>query len=110
MKVAVVQFPGSNADWDALHVARDVMGWDARFVFHKETSLGDADLVIVPGGFAHGDYLRCGAIARFSPIADAIRAFAKRGGPVLGICNGFQVLTEMGLLTGALVRNAQLRF
>ena len=110
MKVAVVQFPGSNADWDALHVARDVMGWDARFVFHKETSLGDADFVIVPGGFAHGDYLRCGAIARFSPIADAIATFAKRGGPLLGICNGFQVLTEMGLLPGALVRNASQRF
>lgn len=110
MKVAVVQFPGSNADWDALHVARDVMGWDARFVFHKETSLGDAEFVIVPGGFAHGDYLRCGAIARFSPIADAIHAFAKRGGPILGICNGFQVLTEMGLLPGALVRNASMRF
>lgn len=110
MKVAVVQFPGSNADWDALHVARDVMGWDARFVFHKETSLGDADFVIVPGGFAHGDYLRCGAIARFSPIADAINAFAARGGPVLGICNGFQVLTEMGLLPGALVRNASMKF
>lgn len=110
MKVAVIQFPGGNADWDALHVARDVMGWDARFVFHKETSLGDADFVIVPGGFAHGDYLRCGAIARFSPIADAITRFAKRGGPLLGICNGFQVLTEMGLLPGALTRNASLRF
>jgi len=110
MRVAVIQFPGSNADWDALHVARDVMGWDARFVFHKETSLGAADFVIVPGGFAHGDYLRCGAIARFSPIAEAIVAFARRGGPVLGICNGFQVLTEMGLLPGALVRNASQRF
>ncbi len=110
MKVAVVQFPGSNADWDALHVARDVMGWDARFVFHKETSLGGAEFVIVPGGFAHGDYLRCGAIARFSPIADAITAFARGGGPVLGICNGFQVLTEMGLLPGALVRNASQKF
>jgi phosphoribosylformylglycinamidine synthase I len=110
MKVAVIQFPGSNADWDALHTARDVMGWDTRFVFHKETSLGDAELVIVPGGFAHGDYLRCGAIARFSPIADAITRFARRGGPVLGICNGFQVLTEMGLLPGALTRNASLRF
>ncbi len=110
MKVAVVQFPGSNADWDALHVARDVMGWDARFVFHKETSLGATDFVIVPGGFAHGDYLRSGAIARFSPIADAIAKFARDGGPVLGICNGFQVLTEMGLLPGALVRNASRRF
>lgn len=110
MKVAVVVFPGSNADWDALHVARDVMGWEARWVFHKETSLGDADFVILPGGFAHGDYLRCGAIARFSPIAPAIVDFAKKGGPVLGICNGFQVLTEMGLLPGALTRNAHLRF
>jgi phosphoribosylformylglycinamidine synthase I len=110
MKVAVVCFPGSNADWDALHVARDVMGWQARWVFHKETSLGDADLVILPGGFAHGDYLRCGAIARFSPIAPAIVEFAKKGRPVLGICNGFQVLTEMGLLPGALTRNAHLRF
>lgn len=110
MKVAVVVFPGSNADWDALHVARDVMGWDARWVFHKETSLGGAELVILPGGFAHGDYLRCGAIARSSPIASAITEHAKRGGRVLGICNGFQVLTEMGLLPGALTRNAHLRF
>lgn len=110
MKVAVVVFPGSNADWDALHVARDVMGWSARYVFHKETELGAVDAVIVPGGFAHGDYLRCGAIARFSPIADALTRFARGGGPVLGICNGFQVLTEMGLLPGALVRNAHLRF
>ena len=110
MKVAVVVFPGSNADFDALHVTRDVMGWDAHFVFHKETSLGDADLVVIPGGFAHGDYLRCGAIARFSPIADEIIRFADRGGPVLGICNGFQILTEMGLLPGVLTRNAHLRF
>lgn len=110
MKVAVVVFPGSNADWDALHVARDVMGWGARYVFHKETELGAVDAVIVPGGFAHGDYLRCGAIARFSPIAEALRRFAEGGGPVLGICNGFQILTEMGLLPGALVRNAHLRF
>jgi phosphoribosylformylglycinamidine synthase len=110
MKVAVVVFPGSNADWDALHAARDVLGADARYVFHKETELGTVDAVILPGGFAHGDYLRCGAIARFSPIADAICRFAARGGPVLGICNGFQVLTEMQLLPGALTRNANLRF
>lgn len=110
MNVAVVVFPGSNADWDALHVARDVMGFDARYVFHKETSLGEADAVIVPGGFSYGDYLRCGAIAGFSPIAPALREFAARGGPVLGICNGFQILTEMGLLPGALTRNAHLRF
>ncbi|MBX3274473.1 MAG: phosphoribosylformylglycinamidine synthase subunit PurQ [Sandaracinaceae bacterium] len=110
MRVAVVVFPGSNADWDALHAVRDVLGADARYVFHKETSLGDADAVVVPGGFSYGDYLRAGAIARFSPIAPAIERFAKGGGPVLGICNGFQVLTEMGLLPGGLARNAHLRF
>jgi phosphoribosylformylglycinamidine synthase len=110
LKVAVVVFPGSNADFDALHTVRDVLGAEARYVFHKETELGDADAVVIPGGFSYGDYLRCGAIARFSPIAEAIRAFAGRGGPVLGICNGFQILTEMGLLPGALTRNAHLRF
>ncbi|MBK8169891.1 MAG: phosphoribosylformylglycinamidine synthase subunit PurQ [Sandaracinaceae bacterium] len=110
MNVAVVVFPGSNADFDALHAARDVLGADTRRVFHKEESLGNADAVIIPGGFAHGDYLRCGAIARFSPIAKAITEFAERGGPVIGICNGFQILTEMHLLPGALTRNAHLRF
>ncbi|HKU42170.1 MAG TPA: phosphoribosylformylglycinamidine synthase subunit PurQ [Polyangiales bacterium] len=110
MKIAVVVFPGSNADFDALHVARDVLGADARYVFHKETSLGDADAVIVPGGFTYGDYLRAGAIACFSPIAAALRSFAERGGPMLGICNGFQILTELGLLPGVLAPNTQLRF
>ena len=110
MRVAVVQFPGSNADWDALHAVRDVLGADAWYAFHKETSLGDADAVVIPGGFSYGDYLRAGAIAGFSPIDNAIREFAGRGGPVLGICNGFQILTEMGLLPGALTRNAHLRF
>lgn len=110
MQVAVVVFPGSNADWDALHVARDVMGWNARYVFHKETDLGAAELVILPGGFAHGDYLRTGAIARFSAIAPAIERHARAGRPVLGICNGFQILAEMGLLPGVLTRNAHLRF
>jgi phosphoribosylformylglycinamidine synthase len=110
MKVAVVQFPGSNADWDALHTVRDVVGADAWYAFHKERSLGDADAVVIPGGFSYGDYLRAGAIAGFSPIVGAIREFAARGGPILGICNGFQILTEMGLLPGALTRNAHLRF
>ncbi|HEX4353423.1 MAG TPA: phosphoribosylformylglycinamidine synthase subunit PurQ [Polyangiales bacterium] len=110
MNIAVVVFPGSNADFDALHVARDVLGANARYVFHKETSLGDADAVIVPGGFSYGDYLRAGAIACFSPIAPALRNFADRGGLVLGICNGFQILTELQLLPGVLTRNKQLRF
>jgi phosphoribosylformylglycinamidine synthase len=110
MKVAVVQFPGSNADWDALHTVRDVVGAEAWYAFHKNTSLGDADAVVIPGGFSYGDYLRAGAIAGFSPIVSSIREFAGRGGPVLGICNGFQILTEMGLLPGALTRNAHLRF
>ncbi len=110
MDIAVVVFPGSNADFDALHAARDVLGANARYVFHKETSLGAADALIVPGGFSYGDYLRCGAIACFSPIAPAIRAFAAQGAPVLGICNGFQILTELGLLPGVLTRNSHLRF
>jgi phosphoribosylformylglycinamidine synthase len=110
LKIAVVRFPGSNADWDALHAARDVLGEDADYVFHKNTSLGGADAVLIPGGFSYGDYLRPGAIACFSPIVAAIREFAERGGPILGICNGFQVLTELGLLPGALTRNQQLRF
>ncbi|MCA9583054.1 MAG: phosphoribosylformylglycinamidine synthase subunit PurQ [Myxococcales bacterium] len=110
MRIAIVQFPGSNADWDALHVARNVLGTDAYYVFHQEADLRDADAVILPGGFSYGDYLRPGAIARFSKIVPAIVDFASAGGPVLGICNGFQILTEMGLLPGALTRNEQLRF
>ena len=110
LKIAVIQFPGSNADWDALHVARDVLGADARYVFHKNKELGEADAVIIPGGFSYGDYLRPGAIARFSPITDALVSFAKAGGAILGICNGFQILTELQLLPGALTRNAHLRF
>lgn len=110
MRIAVVRFPGSNADWDALHAARDVLGADAYYVFHKETDLREADAAIVPGGFSYGDYLRPGAIAGMSPIVPALRKFAADGGPVLGICNGFQILTELGLLPGALTRNRGLRF
>lgn len=111
MRVAVVQFPGSNADWDALQALQDGLGADAFPVFHRETELGAGlDAVVLPGGFAHGDYLRPGAIAALSPIAPAIRRFAEGGGPVLGICNGFQVLTELRLLPGALTRNDTLRF
>lgn len=110
MKFAVVVFPGSNCDHDAYHAARHVLGQEAEFVWHKETSLRDADAVILPGGFAHGDYLRTGAIARFSPIMPAVQKFADEGGPVLGICNGFQVLLEAGLLPGAMLRNRSVKF
>jgi phosphoribosylformylglycinamidine synthase len=110
MKFAVVVFPGSNCDHDAYHAVRHVLGQDAEFLWHKEASLGGADVVILPGGFSHGDYLRTGAIARFSPVMDAVRTFAERGGPVLGICNGFQVLLEAGMLPGAMLRNAGLKF
>jgi len=107
--VAVVQFPGSNCEQDVVHAARSA-GLDAGLVFHLETDLGGADAVVLPGGFAHGDYLRTGAIARFSPVMDAVRAHAEAGKPVLGICNGFQILAEAGLVPGALHRNAGLRF
>ncbi|MEZ5418990.1 MAG: phosphoribosylformylglycinamidine synthase subunit PurQ [Vicinamibacterales bacterium] len=110
MKFAVIVFPGSNSDYDAFHAASAVVGEQASLVWHKDTSLDGADAVILPGGFAHGDYLRTGAIARFSPIMGAVADFAARGGPVLGICNGFQVLLEAGLLPGAMVRNRQIKF
>src|SRR2546430_8048794 len=110
MTFAVLQFPASNCDQDAIHALRDVLGQSARYVWHKETSLGDADAVVVPGGFSYGDYLRCGAIARFSPVMQAVQQFAADGGLVLGICNGFQVLCEAGLLSGALIRNRSLQF
>ena len=110
MNFVVLQFPASNCDQDAVHALRDVLGHSARFIWHKETSLGDADAVIVPGGFSYGDYLRCGAIARFSPVMQAVQQFAVNGGLVLGICNGFQVLCEAGLLSGALIRNRSLQF
>ena len=110
MKFSVVVFPGSNSDYDAFHAASEVLGEQAALVWHKDTDLQGADAVILPGGFAHGDYLRTGAIARFSPIMSAVKSFADRGGPVLGICNGFQVLLEAGLLPGAMVRNDRIKF
>jgi phosphoribosylformylglycinamidine synthase subunit PurQ / glutaminase len=109
MNFAVLQFPASNCDQDAIHAVR-LLGHSARFVWHKDNSLGNVDAVIVPGGFSYGDYLRCGAIARFSPVMQAVKQFADNGGLVLGICNGFQVLTEAGLLPGALIRNRDLQF
>jgi phosphoribosylformylglycinamidine synthase subunit PurQ / glutaminase len=110
MKVGIVVFPGSNCDEDALHVARDVLGHQARLLWHKERDLQGSDYIILPGGFSYGDYLRCGAIARFSPVMEEVSAFAQSGGPVLGICNGFQILTEAGLLPGALLQNAGQHF
>ena len=108
MNFAIVVFPGSNCDHDAYHAVKHVLGQEAHFVWHKDTSLGAADVVILPGGFAHGDYLRTGAIARFSPVMTAVQAFADSGGPVIGICNGFQVLLEAGLLPGAMLRNTDM--
>jgi phosphoribosylformylglycinamidine synthase I len=110
MKFAVVVFPGSNCDHDAYHATHDVLGQEAEFIWHKEASLAGADVVILPGGFSHGDYLRTGAIARFSPIMAAVTAFAGAGGPVLGICYGFQILLECGLLPGAMLRNRDVQF
>ena len=110
MKFGVVVFPGSNCDHDAYHAAKHVLGQDAAFVWHKDTSLHRADVVILPGGFSHGDYLRTGAIARFSPVMGPVRAFADAGGPVFGICNGFQILLECGMLPGAMLRNHDVKF
>lgn len=106
MKFGVITFPGSNCDQDVLHVLRDVLGQPVVHLWHKDTDLQGVDMVMIPGGFAHGDYLRTGAIARFSPIMAAVEAHAARGGYVFGICNGFQILCEAGLLPGALLRNA----
>lgn len=109
MRFAVLQFPASNCDQDCIHAIR-VLGHEADYLWHKEESLGVVDAVIVPGGFSYGDYLRCGAVARFSPVVQAMRRFADNGGLVLGICNGFQILCEAGLLPGALIRNRSLQF
>ena len=108
-RVAVVVFPGSNCDADTLDAAR-AAGSDAYYVWHRDTDLRQADVVILPGGFSYGDYLRSGAIARFSPVMPAVAAHARAGGAVLGVCNGFQILCEAGLLPGALMRNARLKF
>ncbi len=110
MKFGVVQFLGSNCDMDCLHVLKDVLGQDGRYIWHKETDLKGFDLIVLPGGFSYGDYLRTGAIARFSPVMDSVIKFAKGGGLVIGICNGFQILLEAGLLPGAMLRNTNLHF
>jgi phosphoribosylformylglycinamidine synthase subunit PurQ / glutaminase len=110
MRTAIVTFPGSNCDYDCYKAVTDVLGHEAYFVWHREERLGDCDLVVLPGGFSYGDYLRAGAIARFSPIMADVQRFAAEGGHVLGICNGFQVLCEAHMLPGALVRNRSLHF
>ena len=110
MRFGVVVFPGSNCDHDAWYAVRENLGQEAEFVWHDSDRLGNLDAVILPGGFSYGDYLRCGAIAKFSPVMRAVKKFAADGGLVLGVCNGFQILVEAGLLPGALVRNAGLKF
>ena len=110
MKFGVVMFPGSNCDHDTYHVISKVIGQPVDFIWHRQSSVGDCDAIILPGGFSYGDYLRTGAIARFSPVMGAVKDFASRGGLVMGICNGFQILCEAGLLPGALLRNKNLKF
>ena len=110
MKFGIVTFPGSNCDYDAFHAVVDALGETAEYLWHKDHDLRGADVVILPGGFSYGDYLRAGAIARFSPVMQEVAAHARRGGPVLAICNGFQIACEAGLLPGALLRNANLKF
>ncbi len=110
VKAGVVVFPGSNCDHDVYNVLKNIMNTDTKFLWHKEGSIGDRNLIILPGGFSYGDYLRCGAIAKFSPLMSDIIRFARKGGVVIGICNGFQVLCETGLLPGVLMRNENLKF
>lgn len=109
-KVGVVVFPGSNCDHDAYYVFKEIIGADTKFLWHKEGSVGDRNIIVLPGGFSYGDYLRCGAISRFSSIMQDVVRFANKGGIVIGICNGFQILCESGLLPGALLRNENLKF
>jgi phosphoribosylformylglycinamidine synthase len=110
MRFAIVRFPGTWSDRDTQHVLQNVLGQQADIIWHREDDLSGYDAVVLPGGFSYGDYLRCGAIARFSPVMDAVVDFARKGKPVIGICNGFQVLCESGLLPGALIRNQSLQF
>jgi phosphoribosylformylglycinamidine synthase subunit PurQ / glutaminase len=110
MKFGVIVFPGSNCDHDAFFAISNNLGQKAEYIWHDSASLGDIDAVILPGGFSYGDYLRCGAIAKFSPVMQAVKKFAADGGLVLGVCNGFQILVESGLLPGALIRNRGLKF
>jgi phosphoribosylformylglycinamidine synthase len=110
MKFGVVVFPGTWSDGDCYHAVKNVLGEEAKYLWHKETDLSGYDCIILPGGFSYGDYLRCGAVARFSPIMESVEGFAERGGLVIGICNGFQVLCEAGLLPGVLMRNVSLQF
>ena len=110
MKFGVIVFPGSNCDYDAYWVGKEILGQETAFLWHQDRTLGDCDCVILPGGFSYGDYLRTGAVARFSPIMKKVIQFAKEGGLVIGICNGFQILLEAGLLPGAMLRNKSLRF
>lgn len=110
VKVGIVVFPGSNCDHDAYYAFKELLQCDTKFLWHKEGSIGDSDIVILPGGFSYGDYLRAGAIARFSPIMQDVVKFASKGGVVIGICNGFQILCEAGLLPGTLLRNQNMKF
>lgn len=110
MKFGVVVFPGSNCDRDCHHVITGPLGEEAKVIWHRDDTIGDVDVIVVPGGFSYGDYLRAGAVAKISPVMEAVRRFAERGGPVIGICNGFQILLETGMLPGAMLQNASLRF
>ncbi len=109
-KFGIVEFPGSNCDHDAYYAVKKILGYDAEFLWHKDTSIKNSDVIILPGGFSYGDYLRTGAIAKFSPIMEEVISFANSGGIIIGICNGFQVLLETGLLPGAMTKNESLKF